>query len=70
MFLEILVGRVEGREEMREGLTTGTVDVLGLCAWFYDSFFAVLEPEVSVDTTRTLEEVLAEVMKIIEDFRD
>jgi len=64
------VRRQDSREEMREELRTGNVNVLRDCARFYRAFFTILEPEVplyEVDATRSKEDVLKEVLGIFEE---
>jgi thymidylate kinase len=64
------VKRQDSREEMREELRTGNVNVLRDCARFYRAFFTILEPEVplyEVDAARPKEDVLKEVLGIFEE---
>ena len=64
------VKRQDSREELREELRTGNVDVLRDCERFYRAFFAILEPEVplfEIDATRPKESVLEEVLRILEE---
>ncbi len=61
--------RQDSREELKEELRTGSVDVLGNCEKFYKAFFSILEPEVSlyeIDATKPMDVVLEEVMRILE----
>jgi thymidylate kinase len=62
------VRRQDSREEMREELKTGNINVLMDCERFYKAFFTILEPEVplyEVDATRSMETVLKEVLIIL-----
>ncbi len=62
------VRRQDSREEMREELRTGSVQVLRDCERFYRAFFTILEPEVpffEIDATRPKEAVLEEVLRIL-----
>ncbi len=61
------VRRMDSREEMREELRTGSVQVLRDCERFYKAFFSILEPEVplyEIDATQSKESVLGEVLGI------
>jgi thymidylate kinase len=61
------VRRMDSREELREELRTGSVQVLWDCERFYKAFFSILEPEVSlyeIDATQSKESVLGEVLGI------
>ena len=63
------VRRQDAREELKEELRTESVNVLRNCVKFYETFFSILEPEVSlfeIDATRSKEEVLAKVMEVLE----
>ena len=62
------VRRMDSREEMREELRTGSVQVLRDCERLYKAFFSILEPEVplyEVDATRSKEAVLEEVLGLL-----
>jgi thymidylate kinase len=62
------VRRMDSREEMKEELRTGSVQVLRDCERFYKAFFSILEPEVplyEVDATRTKKAVLEEVLGLL-----
>jgi len=62
------VRRMDSREEMKEELRTGSVQVLRDCERFYKAFFSILEPEVplyEVDATRSKKAVLEEVLGIL-----
>ena len=66
------VRRMDSREEMKEELRTGSVQVLRDCERFYKAFFSILEPEVplyEVDATRTKEAVLEEVLGLLGDLK-
>jgi thymidylate kinase len=61
------VRRMDSREEMRDELRTGSVQVLRDCERFYKAFFSILEPEVplyEIDATQSKESVLGEVLGI------
>jgi len=61
------VRRMDSREEMREELRTGSVQVLRDCERFYKAFFSILEPEVplyEIDATQSKASVLGEVLGI------
>jgi len=61
------VRRMDAREEMRDELRTGSVQVLRDCERFYKAFFSILEPEVllyEIDATQSKESVLGEVLGI------
>jgi len=61
------VRRMDSREEMKEELRTGSVQVLRDCERFYKAFFSILEPEVllyEIDATQSKESVLGEVLGI------
>ena len=63
------VKRQDSREEMREELKTGNINVLMDCERFYKAFFAILEPEVplyEIDATSSMQSVLKEVLIILE----
>ncbi|MFB0557483.1 MAG: dTMP kinase [Candidatus Bathyarchaeia archaeon] len=63
------VKRQDSREDLREELRTGNVNVLKDCARFYRAFFTILEPEVllyEIDATQPKESVLEEVLGIFE----
>jgi thymidylate kinase len=67
------VRRMDSREEMRDELRTGSVQVLRDCERFYKAFFSILEPEVplyEVDATRSKEAVLEEVLGIIRELTE
>jgi thymidylate kinase len=62
------VNRMDSREEMKEELRTGSVQVLRDCERFYKAFFTILEPEVplyEIDATRSKESVLEEVLGVL-----
>jgi thymidylate kinase len=64
------VRRMDSREELKEELRTGNVQVLRDCERFYKAFFSILEPEVplhEIDATRSKESVLEEVLGILEE---
>ena len=64
------VRRMDSREEMKEELRTGSVQVLMDCERFYKAFFSILEPEVplyEVDATWSKEAVLEEVLGLLGD---
>ena len=64
------VRRMDSREEMKEELRTGNVQVLMDCERFYKAFFSILEPEVplyEVDATWSKEAVLEEVLGLLGD---
>ncbi len=66
------VRRMDSREEMREELRTGSVQVLRDCERFYKAFFSILEPEVQlheVNATRSKEAVLEEVLGILRELK-
>jgi len=66
------VRRMDSREEMRDELRTGSVQVLRDCERFYKAFFSILEPEVpvyEVDATRSKEAVLEEVLGILRELK-
>ena len=61
------VRRMDSREEMRDELRTGSVQVLRDCERFYKAFFSILEPEVplyEIDATQSKASVLGEVLGI------
>lgn len=67
--VEESVRRQDSREELKEELKTGSIDVLSNCEKFYKAFFSILEPEVSlyeIDATRPIDAVLEEVMGVLE----
>jgi thymidylate kinase len=67
--VEESVRRQDSREELKEELRTGSIDVLSNCEKFYKAFFSILEPEVSlyeIDATRPIDAVLEEVMGVLE----
>ena len=67
--VEESVRRQDSREELKEELRTGSVDVLDNCERFYKAFFSILEPEVSlyeIDATKPMEAVLEEVLGVLE----
>ena len=71
--VEESVRRQDSREELKEELRTESVSVLGNCVKFYDAFFSILEPEVSlyeIDATRSKEEVLNKVIEILESLME
>jgi thymidylate kinase len=64
------VRRQDTREELREELRTGSVQVLRDCERFYRAFFTILEPEVplhEIDATRPKESVLEDVLRILKE---
>lgn len=66
--VEESVKRMESREEMRDELRTGSLQVLRDCERFYKAFFSILEPEVplyEIDATQPKERVLEEALGII-----
>jgi thymidylate kinase len=67
------VKRQDSREELREELRTGSVEVLRDCERFYRVFFTILEPEVplyEIDASRPKEAVLEEVLRIIRELTE
>jgi thymidylate kinase len=67
--VEESVRRQDSREELKEELRTGSIEVLNNCERFYKAFFSILEPEVSlfeIDATRPIDEVLEEVMGVLQ----
>ena len=67
------VRRMDSREEMKEELRTGSVQVLRDCERFYKAFFNILEPEVpfyEVDATQPKETVLNEVLRILDELTE
>jgi thymidylate kinase len=66
--VEESVRRQDSREELKEELRTGSIEVLSNCERFYKAFFSILEPEVplhEIDATRAIDRVLEEVMGIL-----
>jgi thymidylate kinase len=66
--VEESVRRQDTREELKEELRTGSIEVLSNCERFYKAFFSILEPEVplhEIDASQPKEAVLEEVMKIL-----
>jgi thymidylate kinase len=71
--VEESVRRQNSREELKEELRTESVSVLSNCIKFYEAFFSILEPEVSlyeIDATRSKGEVLEKVMEILESLME
>jgi thymidylate kinase len=67
------VKRQDSREELREELRTGSVEVLRDCERFYRVFFTILEPEVplyEIEASRPKEAVLEEVLRIIRELTE
>jgi thymidylate kinase len=70
--IEESIRRQDSRENLKEELRTGSVEVLKNCERFYKAFFSILEPEVTfheIDATQPLDTVLEIVMEIIEDLK-
>jgi thymidylate kinase len=64
--------RQDSRDDLKEELRTGSIEVLKNCERFYKAFFAILEPEVTfheIDATQSLDTVLEKVMEILEDLK-
>ncbi len=70
--LEESIKRQDSRENLKEELRTGSVEVLKNCERFYKAFFSILEPEVvfhEIDAKQPLDTVLEKVMEILEDLK-
>jgi len=68
IFFRIPVEESMRRQDSREELRTGSVDVLGNCEKFYKAFFSILEPEVplyEIDAARPMDAVVEEVMGVL-----
>ena len=73
VFFRIPVSESVRRQDSREELRTGSVQVLRDCERFYRAFFTILEPEVplrEIDATRSKESVLEDVLRILGEFTE
>ena len=70
--VEESVRRQDSREELKEELRTGSIEVLSNCERFYKAFFSILEPEVpllEVDASQPIDAVLEKVMETLYKLR-